>query len=420
MKVLIIGSGGREHALANSFARSKQVTELVVSPGNAGIALQHSCLKLGTNEDIVSYCISSGIDVVFIGPEQPIAEGLSDMLTEAGIFAVSPSRFAAQLESSKIFTKELMARCSIPTAGFRACKTLDEAMRAITEFSYPLVLKADGLAAGKGVVIAKNLDEAQQTIQDMFGAAHDDKEPKEDGKGIVVEEYLLGWEVSLFVVSDGWNFVSTLFAQDHKQIFDHDLGPNTGGMGAYAPVPEAEPYRKQIEDEIVEPTLKAMRDMGYPYQGILYCGLMITKQGPKVIEFNCRFGDPEAEVVLPLIESDIMDICLAIKNRQVCDLDIKYKQANALGVVLASHGYPGSYPVGIPIKINYDDIEGICFSGVSKDKETLVTAGGRVMCVVGMGSTLQEARMQAYNRVTEIEFSGKYHRTDIGLRSNNL
>ena len=419
MKVLIIGSGGREHALAEAFARSEKVTELVVAPGNAGIAKRYICKDLRCHNDILTYCKQSGIDLVFIGPEQPIAEGLSDLLTREGIFTVAPSRFAAQLESSKIFTKELMAKYSIPTARFCACATPEQAMNVLAEFSYPVVIKADGLAAGKGVVIASNQTEAEQTVFDMFGVSENKKGIK-NSKGIVVEEFLRGWEVSLFVVSDGSSFKSTLFAQDHKQIYDNDMGPNTGGMGAYAPVPEAEPYRRQIEEEIVAPTLQAMRDLGYPYQGILYCGLMITKQGPKVIEFNCRFGDPEAEVLLPLLDSDILEICLAIKNRTVSELEIKYKQASTLGVVLASKGYPGSYPVGSEIKLTRDELEGIYFSGVSQKNGSLVTAGGRVMCVVGIGSTLQDARLKAYNLIEEISFDTEYHRTDIGLRSNNL
>ena len=421
MIVLIIGSGGREHALAECFARSKGVNKVIVSPGNAGIAMFYKCVTLASHKEIRDYCVNEGVGLVFIGPEQLIEEGLSDYLREAGINVIAPSKFAAQLETSKIFAKELMQQWKIPTAKYLVLASETGIETALQDFKYPLVIKADGLAAGKGVHIVSTRQEAIDVLTDMFkqNTTKPNTQINTD-KGVILEEYLQGWEVSLFAISDGINYVSTVFAQDHKQVFDGDLGPNTGGMGAYAPVPEAEVFRKQIEEGIISPTLAAMRDLGYPYQGILYCGLMITKEGPKVIEFNCRLGDPEAEVLLPLLENDLLEVCLAILGIKVDKLNMRFKQATALGVVMASKGYPGEYPKGLPIYFEEPNATGIYFSGVAKNTEGLVTAGGRVMCVVGIDKDLETARKQAYNKVQGMSYASQYYRTDIGLRTNSL
>ncbi len=421
MTVLIIGSGGREHALAECFARSRGVNKVVVAPGNAGIALQYPCVPLYSLPEIREYCLEENIGMVFIGPEQPIADGLSDYLRAAGIRVIAPSRDAAQLESSKIFAKELMQKWSIPTAKCKIITHEDQAEKALREFNYPVVVKADGLAAGKGVYISNTKEEAWEAIRSLFSSFTNNQSdsPRTD-RGVVLEEFLSGWEVSLFAISDGLNFVSTVFAQDHKQIFDHDLGPNTGGMGAYAPVPEAEVYRKQIEEEIITPTLAAMRELGYPYEGILYCGLMITTEGPKVIEYNCRLGDPEAEVLLPLLDSDLLEICQAILDRKVNELNLKFKQATALGVVLASVGYPGHFDKGITISLPKPTPTSIYFSGVANGGSGLVTSGGRVICVVGVGDDLAIARENAYRQINDITYETKYCRSDIGLRENRL
>ncbi|MDD2229003.1 MAG: phosphoribosylamine--glycine ligase [Candidatus Cloacimonetes bacterium] len=417
MIILIIGSGGREHALAECFARSKGVEEVIVSPGNDGIAMFYDCVKLSSHQEIRDYCIKETVGLVFIGPEQPIEEGLSDYLREAGINVIAPSKFAAQLETSKVFAKELMQKWKIPTAKYLVLTSETGIESALQDFSYPLVIKADGLAAGKGVHIVYTRQETIDVLDSMLTKSTDSINTK---KGVLLEEYLQGWEVSLFAISDGINYVSTVFAQDHKQVFDGDLGPNTGGMGAYAPVPEAEVFRKQIEEGIISPTLAAMRELGYPYQGILYCGLMITKEGPKVIEFNCRLGDPEAEVLLPLLENDLLEVCHAILGTNVDKLNLSFKQATALGVVMASSGYPGNYPQGLPIDFRDSFAEGIYFSGVAKNTEGLVTAGGRVMCVVGIEKDIETARKQAYEKVQGISFASQYYRTDIGLRTNIL
>ncbi len=410
MKVLIIGSGGREHALAECFAKSEKVTELFVAPGNAGIAMTYNCLPLLSHTEIIRFCLEHSIDMVFIGPEQPISEGLSDELREYGIKVIAPSRFAAQLETSKIFAKQLMREKGIPTANYQVIKDMQSAEAILSEFAYPMVIKADGLAAGKGVIVAEDYAAAMNALNKV----------SLNKQGVIAEEFLTGWEVSLFALCDGWNYQSTIFAQDHKQLYDHDFGPNTGGMGAYAPVKQAKKYRQQIEDEIIKPTLAAMRELGHPYQGILYCGLMITATGPKVIEFNCRFGDPEAQVILPLLETDLVDICQAILTNTIDTVQVKFCSETALGVVMASKGYPDSYTTGFPITMPNPIPDGVYFSGVAKGDSGLQTAGGRVLCVVGIGSDIKTAKAKAYEKLENINFKAKTYRCDIGGRENIL
>jgi len=410
LKVLIIGSGGREHALAECFAKSEKVSELFVAPGNAGIAMTYNCLPLLSHAEITTFCLENSIDMVFIGPEQPISEGLSDELRESGIQVIAPSRFAAKLETSKIFAKQLMQEKGIPTAKYKIIKDIESAEAILSEFAYPVVIKADGLAAGKGVIIAEDYAAAMNALDKVSF----------NKQGVIAEEFLYGWEVSLFALCDGWNYQSTIFAQDHKQLYDHDLGPNTGGMGAYAPVPKAVQYQKQIENEIISPILTAMREKGYPYQGVLYCGLMITATGPKVIEFNCRFGDPEAQVLLPLLETDFVDICQAILTNSIDQVQVKFKNETALGVVMASKGYPGSYAKGFPITMPDPIPEGLYFSGVAQGDSGLQTAGGRVLCVVGIGNDGQTAKAKAYKKLESISFEAKTYRCDIGGRENIL
>lgn len=410
MNILVIGNGGREQALANSFAKSTQTDKLYVAPGNAGIALKHKCVPISDLNSVIEFCYEKAIDLVFIGPEQPIAEGWSDALREKGIKVIAPSKAAARLETSKGFAKELMAENGVPTARFGLINNVTELSRATEEFSYPIVLKADGLAAGKGVIIAEDHAAAEKAFIKLH----------ENQQGVVAEEFLSGWEVSLFAVTDGYGFKTTIFAQDHKQLYDNDLGPNTGGMGAFAPVPEAETYRVEIEKKIIEPMLSAMRQRGCPYQGILYIGLMITAQGPKVVEFNCRLGDPEAQVILPLLETDLVEICQAILKCEVEKLQVKFNSDTALGVVLASAGYPGNYAKGLPISWEHSDLDHLIFSGVKKTDSGLVTSGGRVLCVIGKGNDVFEARSEAYACLKRTDFEGKTYRSDIGLRNNHI
>jgi len=405
LKVLIIGSGGREHALAAALAQDRH--EVLVAPGNAGIAREFDCLPLTSVSEVLSWCRKSHPAFVVIGPEQPLAEGWADILAEAGIPCVGPSQAAARIESSKIFAKDLMARHHIPTASCRCFPDTAAAREYILSLQkFPIVIKADGLFAGKGVTIATTEEEALQALSALSAK-------------IVVEEFLSGWEVSLFAITDGESFQTTLFAQDHKQLLDGDAGPNTGGMGAYCPVPEAEPYRKRIEDSVIAPILKAMLDEGCPYRGFLYCGLMITPQGPKVLEFNCRLGDPETQALLPLLETPFTEVCEAILEKRVKDLKLVWSHQSSVCVVLASRGYPGKYQTGYPLTFQASQ----CltrFSGVTKTDAGLVTSGGRVMALVGLGKDTDEARRRVYRDIEAVEFEGKHYRRDIALRKNVL
>ncbi len=412
MKILIIGSGGREHALADAFARSPKVESLVVSPGNAGIAKTHPCVKLSGFTEIEDYCKSNMIDYVFIGGEQPVADGLTDFLRASGIRVIGPTQAAGRIETSKAFAKALMKKYSVPTAEYVKAGTYEEACRALVGFNYPVVIKADGLAAGKGVYIADSPEEATEALLFLF------QNPSKEG--VIIEEYLLGWEVSLFSFCDGRNHVSTIFSQDHKQLYDNDCGPNTGGMGVLAPVPEAEPYRDEIESKIIYPILKAMYAEGCPFTGILYCGLMITSDGPKVLEFNCRWGDPEAEAVLPLLDTDLVDICQAIDRHELDRVHLNWLDRTAVTVVLASRNYPGTPETGYPITLDEGIKSSICYAGVAQKGEGLVNNGGRVMMLTGLGDDLMQAREKVYRDAKKVSFEGMYYRKDIGLRSNKL
>lgn len=412
MKILIIGSGGREHALANAFAQSPRLESLVVSPGNAGIARYYTCVQLSGFAEIKQYCLKTAVDFVFIGGEQPVADGLTDYLRASGIRVIGPSQAAGRIETSKAFSKALMKKYAIPTAEYVRAGTYEEACSLLGSFSFPVVLKADGLAAGKGVFIADSREEASDALLYLF---------QNPGKeGVIIEEYLLGWEVSLFSFCDGRNHLSTIFSQDHKQLYDNDCGPNTGGMGVLAPIPEAEPYRDEIEDKIISPILKAMQLEGCPFTGVLYCGLMITSGGPKVLEFNCRWGDPEAEAVLPLLDTDLVDICEAIDKQELDNLKLNWLDKTAVTVVLSSRNYPGTPDTGYPISLDGDIASTICYAGVSHNGDTLINSGGRVMMLTALGEDLMQAREQVYRDAGKVSFEGKYFRKDIGLRSNKL
>ncbi|OQB08060.1 MAG: Phosphoribosylamine--glycine ligase [Candidatus Cloacimonetes bacterium ADurb.Bin211] len=408
MKVLIVGSGGREHSLAEAFARDINKSDIYVAPGNGGIALDYKCLPLRSKEEIVKWCKENRPELVMVGPEQYLAEGLSNSLNAEGIPCVGPSQEAARIESSKIFAKTLMTKYHIPTASYVAFEDKDQALAYVRYMgTYPLVIKANGLAAGKGVIIADSQKEAENAIQNL-------------GNKIVVEEYLKGWEVSLFVITDGKDYKTTIFSQDHKQLGENDTGPNTGGMGAFAPVKEAEHYREQIEKQIIAPTLEALNAEGCPYRGFLYCGLMITADGPKVLEFNCRLGDPETQAILPLLQTSFTDICYAILNNKVSDLELQWSPQSSVCVVLASQGYPGTFPTGFPIIIKSSIDSKIFYAGVENRDGQLITSGGRVLSLVALGKNLSEARRKVYKDVNKVDFNGKYFRRDISLRKNKL
>ncbi|MCK9556670.1 MAG: phosphoribosylamine--glycine ligase [Candidatus Cloacimonetes bacterium] len=412
MKVLILGSGAREHAIADAFDRSPKTSKIYVSPGNDGIAESFECIKLEGFEEIRNFCENTGIDLVFIGPEQPIAEGLSDYLKQHSIMVFAPSKAAAAIEYSKEFAKRIMGKYHVPTARYRIIRDINEAESILKCFKMPVVLKADGLAAGKGVVISSDLSEAIKSCKVLL-------EQNCGANGVLAEEYLDGWEVSLFAICDGENFRTTLFAQDHKQLYDGDFGPNTGGMGAYCPVREAEEYRKYIENKILEPVLTALREEHCTYSGILYMGLMITTEGPKVIEFNCRLGDPETQVLLPLLKTDIMDICVAACDGKVDQLKLEWDSRCAVGVVLAAPGYPGTYRKDIPISIPQLESQ-LYFAGVKKTESGLRSSGGRVLTVLAIADSLVEARDKVYADINKISFPEMVYRKDIGLRANKL
>jgi phosphoribosylamine--glycine ligase len=416
MKILLIGSGAREHAIAEALHRSTHQPHVIVSPGNAGIAREFETVALESFEDIEDFCIIDSVDFVFIGPEQPLAEGLSDHLRSQGIKVIGPSKAAARIESSKIFAKDLMSKHNIPTSRYAVINSFEEAAKALEKWTYPLVIKADGLAAGKGVFFANDQEEAIQKISELM----QQKILGESGSRIVLEEFLTGWEVSLFAFTDGENFKTTLFSQDHKQLYDADQGPNTGGMGAYAPVLEAETYRNAIENKIIEPVLKALAEEGCPFQGILYIGLMITAEGPKVIEFNCRLGDPETQTLLPLLESDLVDICLAILWHKIKDTEIKWHNRTAVCVYAVGKDYPQQKSKDVPIVFSAHMESHAFYGGVAINGSELVTNGGRILAITSVGLSKAEARTKAYHDLNKVFFEGMHYRKDIGLRENKV
>ncbi|HJA97247.1 MAG TPA: phosphoribosylamine--glycine ligase [Candidatus Alistipes faecavium] len=409
MNVLVIGSGGREHAIVDALARSPQVEKIICAPGNAGIARQAECVPIRETEveRLRDLARERGVALTVVGPEAALAAGIVDCFKAAGLRIFGPTKAAARIESSKEFAKNLMARYGIPTAAYRSFTDYKAARDYVAARPFPAVLKYDGLAAGKGVVIAQTMEEADRALRDML---LDDK----FGEGkVVVEDFLTGPEFSLLCFVSGSRVWPMVLSQDHKRAFDGDKGPNTGGMGAYSPLPfiTAEDERFAVE-RIMRPTAEAMVAEGCPFEGVLYGGLMKTPEGIKVIEFNARFGDPETEVVLPRLKSDIAEIFCAVADGG--DARLEWDDRPALGIVLASKGYPGSYGKGHEIK-GLDRVEGTVYHmGTKADGDRILTAGGRVLFVVGRGATLAEAREAALRDVARIECDNLFHRTDIG------
>ena len=422
MRVLIAGAGGREHALAWRLARDPGVTAVLCAPGNPGIAAVAEVAPVEALDPAALLAIAerAAIDLTVIGPELPLDRGVVDLFRAAGRRVLGPPRAAAQLECSKVFAKGFMARHGIPTARYRVCASAAEARAAIAsgEFGFPVVLKADGLAAGKGVVVATDAAEAEAAIraameEQQFGAA---------GARLVVEECLVGPEVSFFALCDGTRAIPITSAQDHKRIFDNDEGPNTGGMGAFAPSPLMdESTQTAVMRDIIDPVLRGMRAEGTEYRGFLYAGLMMTCAGPKVIEYNVRFGDPEAQAVMPLIDGEWLPLLAAAADGDLGDRRVALKSGVSVGVVLASAGYPGAVTSGVPITglFQASQIPGVTIfhSGTAMADKRIVTAGGRVLTVVGTGATFQDAIDRAYQGVEKISFEGMQYRRDIGRKA---
>ena len=413
MKVLVVGSGGREHAIVDALFRSPSVDKIYCAPGNAGIAAQAECVAIKDTdvEGLKAFAKENAIDLTVVGPEAALAVGIADEFRKEGLPIFGHTKAAARIESSKEFAKELMAKYDIPTAGYKAFDNYDEAVAYVEARPLPAVLKYDGLAAGKGVVIAETMNEAREALRDML---LDDR----FGKGrVVVEDYLEGPEFSLMCFVEGENVYPMPVAQDHKRAFDGDKGPNTGGMGAYTSLPfiTDEDLAFAME-KVMLPTAKAMVKEGCPLTGVLYGGLMKTAQGVKVIEFNARFGDPETEVVLPLIDSDIANVFEAVAKGEK-PAEIVWSKDVTLGIVLASKGYPGDYVKGFPIR-GTENVDGVVFHmGTAVKDGELVTAGGRVLFVVAKGATLADAHKKANEEVAKIECENLFHRTDIGHKA---
>lgn len=410
MKILVIGGGGREHAIVDALSRSPQAEKIYCAPGNAGIAAQAECVALKDNdvEGLVAFALREGIDLTVVGPEAALAAGVVDRFQEEGLTIFGPTKAATRIESSKEFAKELMQKYRIPTADFRAFTDYAEALAWVKSHPLPAVLKYDGLAAGKGVVIAETMEEAAAALKDML---LDDK----FGKGkVVVEEFLTGPEFSLLCFVAGEEVYPMVLAQDHKRAYDGDKGPNTGGMGAYSPLPFiSEQERDWAVEHIMKPTARALVAEGSSFTGVLYGGLMKTPQGIKVIEFNARFGDPETEVVLPRLKSDIVDIFHALARERAPRGPIEWHEFATLGIVLASKGYPEAYAKGVEIR-GVERAGKVYHMGTALRDGKLVTQGGRVLFVVGQGATLREAHARALEQVAEIECDNLFHRTDIG------
>ncbi len=419
MNILILGSGGREHALAWKMAASPLTDKLYCAPGNAGIAQEAECvaLDLADHKAVIAFAKEKAIDLVVVGPEAPLCAGIVDDLEAAGIKAFGPSKWAARLEGSKGFTKDLCKANGIPTAAYERFKGAAAAKEYVRKKGAPIVVKADGLAAGKGVVVAETAQEAEAAIDMMFGG----------GLGapaweIVIEDCLVGEEASFFALCDGETAIPLASAQDHKRAFDGDKGPNTGGMGAYSPAPiMTADLNKQVMDEIIMPTVRALKAMGAPYKGVLFAGLMITKSGPQLIEYNVRFGDPECQVLMLRMMSDLVPALLAARDGQLKNFDLRWHVDTALTVVMAAKGYPGSYTKGTVIE-GLDDaaqVEGaqIFHAGTKLENGKIIANGGRVLNVCALGKNVAEAQQRAYSAVDKIKWPEGFCRRDIGWRA---
>ncbi|KZN29653.1 phosphoribosylamine--glycine ligase [Pseudoalteromonas luteoviolacea] len=422
MNVLVIGSGGREHALAFKAAQNPSVKTVFVAPGNAGTALEPKLENVAIGvEDLdalVAFAKEQKVELTIVGPEAPLVIGVVDRFRSEGLAIFGPTQAAAQLEGSKSFTKDFLARHNIPTASYQTFTEIDPAIAYVKEQGAPIVVKADGLAAGKGVIVAMTEAEAEEAIRDMLaGNAFGDA-----GSRVVIEEFLEGEEASFIVMVDGKNVLPFATSQDHKRAYNGDQGPNTGGMGAYSPAPVVTTeIHNRIMDEVINPTVEGMAAEGHPYTGFLYAGLMITADGtPKVIEYNCRFGDPETQPIMLRLQSDLVSLIEAANRQELDQTDIQFDPRAAVGVVLAAKGYPASYPKGDAIsglQVEYSEGEKVFHAGTKQQGNDVVTAGGRVLCATALGHSVTEAQKRAYALVKDIHWDGVEYRTDIAYRA---
>ncbi|MCK0129688.1 phosphoribosylamine--glycine ligase [Erythrobacter sp. F6033] len=418
MNVLLLGSGGREHALAWKLAQSPTLTRLFAAPGNPGIAECAELLTLDASDHnaCIGFCQENAIDLVVIGPEAPLVDGLGDSLRAANIAVFGPDKAAAQLEGSKSFTKQLCDRANIPTARYTEVFNYREGLDALGDFEKPYVIKADGLAAGKGVFIAEHNDAARNAFIEIFGT---DKMDTVEGSKAVIEEFMTGEEASFFVLTDGETILPFGTAQDHKRVGEGDEGPNTGGMGAYSPAPVLTPELQQRAiDEIIRPTVDTMRAEGMPYSGVLYAGLMLTDQGPKLVEYNCRFGDPECQVLMMRLQGDLAAIMLACAKGELASVEAQFAEETALTVVMAAEGYPASAKKGGAIELGEAEASGakVFHAGTAMKDGALVANGGRVLNVAARGTSVTAAQKSAYEAVDAISFESGFCRRDIGWR----
>ncbi len=419
MNILLIGSGGREHALAWKIAQSPLLDKLFIAPGNAGMDELGDRIDLNINDhnEVIKFAAANSIELIVIGPEAPLVDGLADTLINAGILCFGPGAYAAQLEGSKGFTKDLCAENNIPTAKYARLTNEDDARDYIKSEGAPIVIKADGLAAGKRVILAETEAEALAAVAECFAGSFG-----EAASEVVIEEMLYGEEASFFVLTDGETILPLATAQDHKRVFDGDKGPNTGGMGAYSPAPiMSDELIDQTMQEIIEPTVSAMRARGHPYQGVLYAGLIITEKGPELIEYNARFGDPECQVLMMRLKSDLVPALVAAANGTLNSIKLEWDERAALTVVMASNGYPGDYKKGTIIKglknaANLQDVE-VFHAGTARAEDNIIAIGGRVLNVTATGETILDAKNNAYTAIEKIEWPEGFNRSDIGWRA---
>jgi phosphoribosylamine--glycine ligase len=418
MKILVIGSGGREHALVHTLAKSKLVQKLWCAPGNAGIAKEATCVPIDVDDipALTDFALKNQVDLTFVGPELPLVEGLVDYFQKENLTIIGPTKSAARLEGSKSFAKSFMHKYGIPTARYEVVPNLQKGSYLLSHWKGPCVVKADGLAAGKGVKVCADSTEAKAFLfevmeKEMFGSA---------GSTVVLEECLEGEEATIMAFCDGNTLVPMPASQDHKRLLDNDEGPNTGGMGAYAPAPLVTPtLMARIDAEIFQPFMKGLREEGFDYRGIIYFGLMLTSAGPRVLEFNVRFGDPETQTVLPLLESDLVEVLQAVAARKLSEMAVQWKKKSALCVVLASAGYPGHYEKGFAIQglaTKSADVT-IFHAGTIVQGKSTVTNGGRVLGITALGDNLEGARDKAYKMAAKITYEGKKYRKDIGAKA---